>query len=56
MRGETFVAREFAPKLITSGLVYPDAELSGTVDTGTARFRVEIVCPVINEMRPVRTK
>lgn len=55
-RGDSFVAREFAPQPILPSLVYPHAELSGTVDTGTAKVHIEIVCPVIDETKPLKTK
>jgi len=55
-RGDTFVAREYAPQLNAPNLVYPDAEISGIVDTGSEKIRVEIVCPVIDETRPIQTK
>jgi hypothetical protein len=54
-RGETFFVREYAPQLNDPNLVYPDAELSGTVDTGSEKIRVEIVCPIIDQTKPLNS-
>jgi hypothetical protein len=34
--------------------VWPYVEITGTVDTGKTNLYVEIVCPVIDETKPLR--
>jgi hypothetical protein len=52
-RGDTFIVRGYAPQLNAPNLVYPDAELWGFIDTGKEKTRVGIVCPVIDETKPL---
>ncbi|MGH7952975.1 MAG: hypothetical protein ACREFE_13815, partial [Limisphaerales bacterium] len=52
--GDSFVVREFAPQLISPTLVYPHAELSGFVDTGKSKDYVALVCPIIDETKPLK--
>jgi hypothetical protein len=53
-RGESFFERERAHLPILPSWVFPFAEISGTVDTGHGNVDVEIVCPVIDETKPLK--
>ncbi len=51
--GEFFFGeREHRP--ILPSWMLPYAELSGTVDTGSGKIKVELWCPVIDETKPLR--
>jgi hypothetical protein len=51
--GDSFFERERAGKPILPSRVYPYAEISGTVDIGATNIYVEIMCPVIDDTKPL---
>jgi hypothetical protein len=53
-RGDLFFERESAHQPILPSWVVPYAEISATVSTGKTNLEVEIVCPVIDETKPLR--
>jgi hypothetical protein len=45
---------QMARKPLSSSRVRPDAWLSGIVDTGKEKINIEIICPVIDESKPLK--
>jgi hypothetical protein len=47
------IDRQMAHKPLSSSRVCPDAWLSGVVDTGKEKLNIEIICPIIDESKPL---
>jgi hypothetical protein len=51
--GPSFVEREFSHEPLFPAVIYPDAMLSGIVDTGKTKVNVVLICPVVDDSKPL---